>query len=245
MNGSCVDSVSVQMGISGVSWSVVGAVLGAAFLVAVFVGSLIFLRRFRDGPTAKPTDANTRRLNDVELEKLRKRIEREAARLERERQADRAQEAMDMAKPSAYQEKLRRREEERSAKEQAEAEQQLSKEQEIAKWKSGISVVEEGANNPLRNAASLDEFVRYIRDHKTVEIEAMSSMFRMSVEDIIQRINALESDKLIYGIIDDRGRYTVLFPEELAKIKDAILFSRKRLPLRDLHSQLSHIVSRH
>lgn len=50
---------------------------------------------------------------------------------------------------------------------------------------------------------------------KVVQLEDLSSEFRMSTKEVIDRIKSLELNQELNGIIDERGKYIYLTEQEL------------------------------
>jgi len=73
-------------------------------------------------------------------------------------------------------------------------------------------------------------------------LDELSSKFKISTKEAIDRIKALEESQRLTGVIDDRGKYIFIKREELEKIKNLII-SKGRINRRDLILECSRIVS--
>jgi len=211
------------------------ALLSLCFIILVFIVSFWFLRRVS---FARPSvaecdnrDGQNRALTAQERQQLERRMQREAMRARREEEERVRQEAHEMAKPSLYQEKLRKREEERLARERAEAEitgkLQEQETNEYGKWKNKISISEEGDGDV--ESVSVEDFVSYIRENKIVDIETLSARFNLKPDQVISRLQSLEAANHLFGVIDDRGRYFFISSNEIDAIKEALENASKRL----------------
>jgi hypothetical protein len=222
------------------------AALSLIFLVAIFVVSFLFLRKV----SAKPSDQRMGTLGGrgaeltvQERDQIARRMEREAIRARREEDARARQEALETAKPSYYQEKLRKREEERLARENAEKDAERTKlESEAAeynKWKNMISVTNQG--NEDGGAVSVEEFVTYIQDNKIVNIENIASRFNLKPDDVVSRIHSLEAAGVLFGILDDRGKYIVISSEQIDSIEGSLKQTNKRWTIDELRNLVTDL----
>lgn len=183
-------------------------------------------------------------LSAQEERDLARRLEKQAQRIERERQAEAAREAAEIAKPSLYQEKLRKREEDRLDRERLETVETQKREKELERWKSSITVQDEGVEQPPRDIGSVHEFISYIEEHKVVDIETLAESFRLSVDQAIKRIEDLERQNLLYGVLDDRCRYIRITRDEVRAIKDSIEGSSSRVSVGTICREIGLILSR-
>jgi hypothetical protein len=222
------------------------AALSLIFLVAIFVVSFLFLRKV----SAKPSDQRMGTLGGrgaaltvQERDQIARRMEREAIRARREEEARARQEAIETAKPSYYQEKLRKREEERLAREIAEKEAETKKlESEAAeynKWKNMISVTNQG--NEDGATVSVEEFVTYIQDKKIINIENIASRFNLKPDDVVSRIHSLEAAGVLFGILDDRGKYIVISTEQIDSIEGSLKQINKRWTIDELRNLVTDL----
>lgn len=109
-------------------------------------------------------------------------------------------------------EEKQREEEERRAKE----EQERKEHEEYLKMKEAFAVEEEGyEEGEEENKNLLQEFVGFIKTHKVVVIEDLASQFKMKTQSVIDRIKDLQNDDILSGVIDDRGKFIYVSPEEM------------------------------
>jgi len=141
----------------------------------------------------------------------------------------------------------RQKDEEREAeerhKEEAAQEQKAKEEaaalEEFDKWKGAFSVDTEGtAENDVEEEGQglLVEFVEYIKKHKCVALEDLAAEFNLRTQDCIGRVLALEQMGRISGVMDDRGKFIYISPEEMKAVADYI----KRLG----RVSISHLASK-
>lgn len=51
-----------------------------------------------------------------------------------------------------------------------------------------------------------------------VSTEELASQFKLRAQDVVDRIRILESEGSITGVIDDRGKFIYISPEELKAV---------------------------
>ena len=56
----------------------------------------------------------------------------------------------------------------------------------------------------------LAQFVDYIKDRKTVMLDEVAAEFGLRTQDVINRIQSLESIGRLTGVMDDRGKVGTL-----------------------------------
>lgn len=125
-----------------------------------------------------------------------------------------------LEKEKFQEEKEKRKEEERLKEEELELKirEDLKKkeEEEYNKWKDCFDVKEEGEE--LEETLSEDlinDFINYIKLRKVVSLEDLTGKFKIPSNELIEKLNYLESTNRICGIIDDRGKYIYLTEKEL------------------------------
>ncbi|KAK9908874.1 hypothetical protein WJX75_004133 [Coccomyxa subellipsoidea] len=159
------------------------------------------------------------------------------------RQAERHMLDARMRKREAYDEQRRRRDAEREAKELAEEEEaerlaakkQAREDAEAAKWMGQIAVEQQGEEAQSEEQAQglLQAFIDYIIERKTVHLEDLASEFGLRVQDAISRVQTLEEEGRITGVMDDRGKFIYISREEMAAVADYVK-SRGRVAIGEL-----------
>lgn len=175
-----------------------------------------------------------RYLSPFFLQELQEREERKQREKEREEKR-RKQEDKEKEEEAA------REEAERKAKE----EQERREHEEYLKLKEAFAVEEEGydVDESLESENLLQEFINYIKQAKVrswagcvmgnrdlaafhqgpfcfqvVSTEELASRFKLRAQDVVDRIRILESEGSITGVIDDRGKFIYISPEELKAV---------------------------
>jgi hypothetical protein len=227
------------------------ATLSGIFLILIFIVSLWALRQVQ-APKAEtkkqpPASSSSKALSEVERNQLKRRLERETARINREEEEQRRKDALETAKPSFYEDKLRKREQQRMLQETAEENEKQIRERNInaqySKWKTQITVVDGSRETISHLPASVEEFIAHLTHKKRIEIETVASLFRLSVDQVLARIAALENQGRLFGIIDDQARYLQISVEEMTGIKNVIDQFDERLPINELHYRISKSIS--
>lgn len=145
-----------------------------------------------------------------------------------------------------YLEKEQRRDEELRKEEeilQKLKEDKEKRENEIYdKWKDQFKVAEEGEEvSDLNNEDLINDFLTYIKIRKVVSLEDLSGVFKISPNDIVERLNYLETQGRITGIVDDRGKYIYLAEKELSAI-EKIFMQRGRISKAELIKECNKII---
>ena len=178
-----------------------------------------------------------------ELKQDQKRQEREAGlAAEQDRQQktssyDDRQKAKQDAKEAvrlAQEEEMRHAEEERIKKEEEEA----------AQWMGMISVEQQGTGEDDDQGESgglLSQFVDYIKQRKTVPLEDLANEFKLRTSDVINRVQGLEAMGRITGVMDDRGKFIYISPEEMQAVANYIV-SKGRVAISELAAKSNQFI---
>lgn len=183
--------------------------------------------------------------------KLTKKAAKKAAK-EEAREAERAAREARERKTSAYDERRKKRDEERERQEQlqeeearrAAEERQRAIDEEAAKWMGTISVDEEGTGDleaSEQGQTLLNQFVEYIKARKMVPLEELATEFKMRSSDVIDRIRGLEAMGRLTGLMDERGKYIFISPEEMKAVAEYI-HRQGRVRISQLAQQSSSLV---
>lgn len=177
-------------------------------------------------------------------EKQAKKAQREAELEEREERR-RMQELRDQErKQEDERERLmeqKQEEEERQAKE----EQERREEEEYQKLKASFVVEEVGEEEQLTEDQSrnlLQEFIQYIENSKVVLLEDLASHFGMRTQDAISRLQDLLAEGSLTGVIDDRGKFISITPEELDSVARFIR-QRGRVSITELAQASNSLIN--
>lgn len=151
--------------------------------------------------------------------KAEKRAIREAMILERE-EKKREQEYLDQLRKEE-EEKMRKEEEEKEEQERlAREEKQRQEHEAYLKLAENFEVEEEGydPDQDVDSDEKLVQFIAYIHEQKVVLLEHLAAQFKMKTKDVVDRIQQLIASGSLVGIIDDRGKFISITPEELESV---------------------------
>jgi len=134
----------------------------------------------------------------------------------------------------------KRLEAERLAKEERERKEH----EEYLKMKAAFSVEEEGFEEGDADEQDnlLADFIQYIRDNKVVVLEDLAVAFKLKTQQAIDRIQELQADGTITGVIDDRGKFIYVSEEELAAVAKFIK-QRGRVSIAELAESSNNLIN--
>lgn len=166
---------------------------------------------------------------ELELQLREEKKARDAKR-EEERRKDEA-EAEEEEKKREEAERL-----ERELKEKQEYEEYL-------KMKVAFSVEEEGFEEEETESQNLlQEFIDFIKTNKVVVLEDLAREFNLKTQATIDRIKELRTNKLLSGVIDDRGKFIYISEEELAAVAKFIR-QRGRISITELAESSNNLIN--
>lgn len=149
-------------------------------------------------------------------------------------------------------EEERKKQEEREAEEerkQAEAERLAREEQErkeheeYLKMKAAFSVEEEGFEEGEEEKENLlADFIKYIQDNKVVVLEDLATEFKLKTQQAIERIQELQANGTITGVIDDRGKFIYISEDELKSVAKFIR-QRGRVSIAELAESSNNLIN--
>lgn len=170
------------------------------------------------------------------------------ARMEREIANDRKKEKEDKRKEEqqAKQEERERIEREKAEEEkEKEDEKKKKEEEEFDKWKDMFSTEQEGAETQDAENESqglLGEFIDYIKSHKVVILDEIATEFNLRTTDALNRIKSLEECGRISGVLDDRGKFFYISPEEMSTVADFIK-NKGRVTIMDMVDACNELIT--
>ncbi|XP_066567890.1 DDRGK domain-containing protein 1 isoform X2 [Amia ocellicauda] len=183
--------------------------------------------------------------------KQRKLEEKQAKRAQREAELEEREERK---RTQELREEERRREEERERLEEqkkVEEEQQQREEQErreheeYLRLRDTFTIEEQGLTESLTEHETqnlLQEFIQYIKASKVVLLEDLASHFKMRTQDAISRLQDLIADGSLTGVIDDRGKFIFISPEELSAVAQFIR-QRGRVSIAELAKASNSLIT--
>eukprot|EP00850_Spirogloea_muscicola_P015879 SM000125S26084 [mRNA] locus=s125:247521:249628:- [translate_table: standard] len=179
---------------------------------------------------------------------------KEAKRRQKEarREAEAAVRDAKQDKRDAYAERQRQKEkaledeEKRAAAAAAEAAaaSEAAAAAELDSWKGMFSVENEGtveADAATESQGLLAEFVDYFKEHKCVVLEDLAAEFGLRTQEVVSRVQALEQMGRISGVMDERGKFIYVSPEEMRAVADYIV-RVGRVSIADLAARSSDFI---
>ncbi|XP_041084066.1 DDRGK domain-containing protein 1-like isoform X2 [Polyodon spathula] len=181
-----------------------------------------------------------RKLEEKQARKAQREAEQEE-REERKRADQQRDEERRREEEKNRLEEQHREVEERRAKEEAERQEQ----EEYLRLKEQFSVEEEGLQEDMTEEEShnlLQEFINHIKAAKVVLLEDLASHFGLRTQDAINRLQDLIADGTLTGVIDDRGKFIFITPEELSAVAQFIK-QRGRVSITELAQASNSLIN--
>lgn len=175
--------------------------------------------------------------------KAEKRIRREAAEREREERKKREQhlqEERDKQAEKEHSEQLRAEEEERKTRE----EKEMREHEEYLKMKEAFSVEEEGYEQENRECEEnlLQKFLAYIKLNKVLVLEDLAAHFGLKTASVVERIQELQTNGNLTGVIDDRGKFIYISEDELEAVAKFVR-QRGRVSITELAENSNNLIN--
>ncbi|NXJ06803.1 DDRGK protein, partial [Odontophorus gujanensis] len=181
--------------------------------------------------TGKIGAKKQRKLEEKQARKAQREAE-EAEREERRKLESKREEERRKEEERIRLEEERQEEEKRKAKEEEEKREY----EEYLKLKESFVVEEEGVEESMTEEETrsfLKEFIEYIKKTKVIQLEDLASHMGLRTQDAINRIQDLMADGTLTGVIDDRGKFIYITPEEMAAVAQFIK-QRGRVSIAEL-----------
>lgn len=183
--------------------------------------------------------AKKRAKMEAKAEKKAAREAEEQLRLEKKKKQEMADEERRKAEEKEKEEEKQREEREKKAKE----EQERKDYEEYLKMKEAFSVEEEGYEEEVGQEQNvLQEFVNYIKTNKVVIIEDLAAHFKLKTQAAIDRIKDLQKDDVLTGVIDDRGKFIYVSPDEMEAVAKFIR-QRGRVSIAELAENSNNLIN--
>lgn len=177
---------------------------------------------------------------EAKAEKKAAREAEEQLRAERKKKAELAEEERKRLDEKGREEEKRLEEEQLKAKE----EQERQEYEDYLKMKEAFSVeeegFEEGEESPEQNI--LQEFINFIKTNKVVVIEDLAAQFKLKTQAAIDRIKDLQKDDILTGVIDDRGKFIYVSPQEMEAVAKFIK-QRGRVSIAELAENSNKLIN--
>ncbi|XP_036331453.1 DDRGK domain-containing protein 1 [Rhagoletis pomonella] len=171
-----------------------------------------------------------RLLREQELKQREERKEKEAKlEAERKQKEEREEEAERKASEA---ERLAREEHERKEHE------------EYLKMKEAFKIEEEGFEEAEDSEKEklLEGFIKYIKENKVVVLEDLAMEFKLKTQQVIDRIQDLQANDTLTGVIDDRGKFIYVSQEELLEVAKFIR-QRGRVSIVELAESSNNLIN--
>ncbi|XP_011691963.1 PREDICTED: DDRGK domain-containing protein 1 isoform X2 [Wasmannia auropunctata] len=174
--------------------------------------------------------------------KAEKKIQREAAEREREERKKREQllqEERDKRAEKEHVEQLRAEEVEKKAREEKEKQEY----EEYLKMKEAFSVEEEGYEQENKECDNLlQEFLAYIKMNKVLVLEDLAAHFGLKTASVVERIQELQANGNLTGVIDDRGKFIYISEDELEAVAKFVR-QRGRVSITELAENSNNLIN--
>ncbi|XP_015600891.1 DDRGK domain-containing protein 1 [Cephus cinctus] len=175
--------------------------------------------------------------------KAEKKAHREAA--EREREDRRKREQLLQEERDKLTEKERAEEQRQEEIERKEREEKAKREyEEYLKMKEAFSVEEEGYDecDEEEQKNLLQEFLAYIKRNKVVVLEDLAAHFGLRTVNVIERIQDLQTEGNLTGVIDDRGKFIYISHDELEAVAKFVR-QRGRVSITELAENSNRLIN--
>ena len=186
-----------------------------------------------------------KKLTKKEQQKMLKKKEKEEHRLqmkqflEAKKQKEQEKERERIKKEKLKEEKEKEYEE---ALKKAKEEEKKKEDDIYNKWKDQIKIGEEGEEKfDFSNEKIINEFLNYIKIRKVISLEDLSGTFKLSPNELVEKLNYFEKEGKILGIIDDRGKYIYITEKEMKMIEKMFL-NRGRINKNDFIRECNRII---
>ncbi|XP_016521534.1 DDRGK domain-containing protein 1 isoform X2 [Poecilia formosa] len=191
-------------------------------------------------PTAKIGAKKQKKLE----EKQAKKAQREAEMEERE-ERKRMQELREQEKRQEEERERKLEQKQEEDERRAKEEQERREEEEYLKLKASFIIEDQGEQEQLSEDQSrslLQDFIEYIQKSKVVLLEDLASHFGMRTQDAIARLQDLLAEGTLTGVIDDRGKFIFITPEELGSVAQFIR-QRGRVSITELAQASNSLIN--
>ncbi|XP_051750511.1 DDRGK domain-containing protein 1 isoform X2 [Ctenopharyngodon idella] len=195
-----------------------------------------------DQEDRQPSEERPQAAGKVGAKKQKKLEEKQARKAQREAELEEREERKKMQE-LRDQERQKEEEKERLQEQKqeeelrrAKEEQERREEEEYQRLKESFVIEDQGEADELDEQESrnlLQEFIQYIKKSKVVLLEDLASHFGMRTQDAIARLQDLIADGSLTGVIDDRGKFIFITPEELNAVAQFIK-QRGRVSISEL-----------
>ncbi|KAM0730661.1 DDRGK domain-containing protein 1 [Formica fusca] len=175
--------------------------------------------------------------------KAEKKLQREAAERDREERKKRdqlLQEEKDKHAEKERAEELRLEEAEKKAREEKEKKEY----EEYLKMKEAFNIEEEGYEQENKECEEnlLQEFLIYIKQNKVLVLEDLAAHFGLKTASVVERIQELQANGNLTGVIDDRGKFIYISKDELQSVAKFVQ-QRGRISITELAENSNNLIN--
>jgi len=175
--------------------------------------------------------------------KAEKKLQREVAERDREERKKREQLLQEERDKQAEKERAEERAAEEAEKKAIE-EKEKREYEEYLKMKEAFSVEEEGYDqeNKENEGDLLQEFLEYIKQNKVLILEDLAAHFGLKTANVVERIQELQANGNLTGVIDDRGKFIYISEDELQAVAKFVR-QRGRVSITDLAENSNNLIN--
>ncbi|XP_039314520.1 DDRGK domain-containing protein 1 isoform X2 [Solenopsis invicta] len=175
--------------------------------------------------------------------KAEKKIQRETAERERQERKKRdqlLQEEREKQAEKEHAEQIQMEEVEKKTKEEKEKREY----EEYLKMKEAFNIEEEGYGQKNKECEEniLQEFLAYIKMNKVLVLEDLAAHFGLKTANVVERIQQLQANGNLTGVIDDRGKFIYISEDEL-KIVAKFVRQRGRVSISELAENSNNLIN--
>jgi len=87
----------------------------------------------------------------------------------------------------------------------------------------------------------IDEFIEFIKKNKVVFLEDLAVKYQLQPMEIVEKIESLEIREKISGIMDEKGKYIYISPEEMKNVAKFIM-QRGRVTISDIARESNKLI---
>lgn len=178
---------------------------------------------------------------EAKAERKAQREAEEREREERKRRQEQSEAERQKEEERAALEEKQKEEAERRAREEKERQEH----EEYLKMKAAFSVEEEGFEENAETESEsnlLQEFVDHIKNMKVVVLEDLAATFKLKTQNVIDRIQDLQAEGILTGVIDDRGKFIYISQPEMEAVAKFVK-QRGRVTITELAENSNRLIT--
>ncbi|XP_011864839.1 PREDICTED: DDRGK domain-containing protein 1 [Vollenhovia emeryi] len=176
----------------------------------------------------------------AKAEKKVQRLTAERDKMERLRREQHLKEERDRQAEEEQAQQLRAEQVEKKAREEKERQEH----EEYLKIKEAFSVEEEGyeQENGDDEENLLQQFLAYIKMNKVLLLEDLAAHFGLKTASVVERIQQLQANGSLTGVIDDRGKFIYISEHELEAVAKFVR-QRGRVSITELAENSNNLIN--